>query len=74
MYNFTCSIVYIEYSALMVDVRQQIKAIRQLNAMKTFIGFSLALAIAIGYMVWLDAGCERVGVMTWSGKVCYENL
>lgn len=28
----------------------------------------------VGYMAWLDHGCGGVGVMTWSGKVCYEDL
>lgn len=33
--------------------------------------FFIALAvIAVIYIVWLDAGCELTGVMTWSGKVC----
>jgi len=31
--------------------------------------------LAIGYIIWLDAGCGALGgAMTWSGKVCVENL
>ena len=28
------------------------------------------LAIAVMYNVWLNAGCDLAGAMTWSGKVC----
>ena len=43
--------------------------------MKGAMLFVAGLALAIGYMVWLDAGCGALGgVMTWSGKVCVENL
>ena len=28
----------------------------------------------IGYMMWLDVGCEIQGVMTWEGKSCVEDL
>ena len=43
--------------------------------MKFTLGFILALALGIGYMVWLDAGCGGLGgAMTWSGKVCVANL
>lgn len=34
------------------------------------IGFVIALSLGLGYIVWLDAGCELSGVMTWQGKVC----
>ena len=42
--------------------------------MKTFIYFVVAFSLAIGYLVWLDSGCELSGVMTWEGKVCVESL
>lgn len=43
------------------------------NRMKniaTAIAFTALLALGISYLVWLDAGCELNGVMTWAGKVC----
>lgn len=36
--------------------------------------FALLFALGIGYIVWLNAGCELSGVMTWQGKVCAEDL
>ena len=72
--NYTRRIVYVWYSVPMVEIKQQIKAVRQINAMKTIIAFALLFVLGVGYMVWLDAGCERVGVMTWQGKVCAESL
>jgi hypothetical protein len=36
--------------------------------------FILGAAASIGYVIWLDSGCELTGVMTWQGKVCLENL
>jgi hypothetical protein len=34
----------------------------------------ILVALAVGYMAWLDSGCEVVGVMTWHGKVCAEDI
>lgn len=33
-------------------------------------GFIIILALGLTYIVWLDAGCELSGAMTWHGKVC----
>lgn len=33
-------------------------------------GFIIAISLGIGYIVWLDAGCDISGAMTWQGKVC----
>ncbi len=30
------------------------------------------LVLGIAYLVWLDAGCEVSGVMTWHGKECVQ--
>lgn len=42
--------------------------------MKTFIWSILFIALAVGYMIWLNTGCEFTGVMTMEGKVCFEDL
>lgn len=43
--------------------------------MKYIITFSVLLALGIGYLVWLDAGCGPLGgAMTWSGKACVADL
>lgn len=34
--------------------------------------FSVLVGIALGYNLWLNDGCEVVGVMTWSGKHCLD--
>ncbi len=44
------------------------------NTAKTVVIVSILIVLAFGYMAWLDHGCASVGVMTWSGKVCAENL
>lgn len=36
--------------------------------------FIALLLLGIGYVVWLDYGCELSGAMTWHGKVCVEQL
>lgn len=28
------------------------------------------LLLAASYLIWLNAGCELIGVMTWHGKEC----
>jgi hypothetical protein len=30
----------------------------------------LMIAFAIGFNVWLNAGCKPTGAITWQGKVC----
>lgn len=35
---------------------------------------SMALWGAIQYNKWLDDGCKPSGVMTWHGKVCFNDL
>ena len=34
----------------------------------------LAVVAIVGFLTWLDAGCSLGGAITWSGKVCVENL
>ena len=38
--------------------------------MKTAAAIIIALALVVGYNVWLNQGCQLAGVMTWHGKVC----
>ena len=46
-----------------------------LITMKYLITFLFLLALGIGYIKWLDAGCGALGgAMTWTGKVCVANL
>lgn len=40
--------------------------------MKTLV---VLFILAVAYLFWLDAGCGALGgAMTWSGKVCVEQL
>lgn len=34
--------------------------------------FAALFAAGMSYLLWLDAGCDISGVMTWEGKVCFE--
>ena len=42
--------------------------------MKTASALFIVFALGVAYMMWLDNGCKLNGVMTWSGKMCAENL
>ncbi len=43
--------------------------------MKYLITFAVIFGLGIGYMAWLDAGCEPLnGVMTEHGKKCVQAL
>lgn len=42
--------------------------------MKPLFYFLMFLMLGMGYLVWLDWGCELNGVMTWQGKICAESL
>jgi hypothetical protein len=35
---------------------------------------SLFALLGVGYLWWLNAGCELTGVMTWEGKQCVSDL
>ena len=39
-----------------------------------YIAFLFLLLLGLGYMFWLETGCELGGAMTWNGKVCVEDL
>lgn len=32
------------------------------------------LLVWFGFSVWLDYGCKYNGILTWEGKVCFEDL
>ena len=36
--------------------------------------FIVLVVLGISYLVWLNSGCNLAGVMTWNGKVCFEEL
>jgi len=40
--------------------------------MKYLIIMILLALVCVGYIWWLDYGCENVGIMTWHGKECME--
>lgn len=40
----------------------------------TVLVFVAVLALGVSYLIWLDAGCETSGVMTWEGKKCFNDL
>jgi len=42
--------------------------------MKNTLLFLALLALGIAYIMYLDYGCDPSGVMTWHGKVCFEDL
>lgn len=43
--------------------------------MKDLIFFFLfSFIVIVSYSVYLNYGCEMIGVMTWEGKVCFEDL
>lgn len=40
------------------------------NSTRAVVTALILVACAVAYMVWLNAGCDVAGVMTWHGKQC----
>ena len=44
------------------------------NKAKVIIMACALIASTASYLAWLNYECEAVGMMTWRGKICAENL